>query len=56
MPLRPDFNPWLSAHAQVVKDNLGVTNGKVNVIALAGNTIYIGGKFTRVGTPTGPVT
>ncbi|HTO92520.1 MAG TPA: FlgD immunoglobulin-like domain containing protein [Candidatus Sulfotelmatobacter sp.] len=41
------------ARAQNVQSNLWVTNGIVNAIAVSGNTVYIGGAFTRLGPPIG---
>lgn len=35
-------------------DDTFVTNGPVNAVVRAGNTIYIGGRFDRVGPRTGP--
>src|SRR5438477_10283965 len=42
-----------TAFCQVVRDDFPMTNGPVHAIASAGNTIYIGGEFTRVGPPVG---
>src|SRR5262245_39946152 len=39
------------AHAQTLRPEFWVPNGKVNTAAIAGNTLYIGGKFTHVGPP-----
>ena len=41
------------ALAQVVDDDLYVTNGGVFSMAISGNTLYVGGDFTQVGPPTG---
>lgn len=41
------------AWAQVLRDNLWVTNGPVNTVAVSGNVIYLGGEFTQVGPVTG---
>lgn len=42
-----------SAWAQTVRQDFDMTNGPVHAIAVQGNTLYIGGEFTRVGPPTG---
>jgi len=39
--------------AQQVNSNLWGTDGSVNAVARLGNTLYIGGYFNVVGTPTG---
>lgn len=36
-----------------VQENLWVTNGTVDAIEVAGNTVYLGGSFTRVGPAVG---
>src|SRR5690242_7862239 len=41
------------ASAQVLRDDLWVTNGPVNAMAIQGNALYVGGAFTRVGPATG---
>jgi hypothetical protein len=41
------------ARAQALRENLWMPNGPVNAIAVRGNTIYLGGSFSRVGPPTG---
>src|SRR5437867_11246850 len=35
--------------AQMVQTDLDMTDGPVYAVALAGNNIYLGGQFTRVG-------
>lgn len=42
-----------AAPSDTCKQETWVTNGPVHAIAQAGNTIYIGGEFTRVGPYTG---
>ncbi len=45
---------WASAAAaQVLRDDLWVTNGGVHASAVMGNTLYLGGEFSRVGPATG---
>jgi hypothetical protein len=44
-----------SAGLSSVADNDWVTNGPVAALARSGNTLYLGGKFSEVGPPTGPV-
>lgn len=39
--------------AQVLDDNLCVTNGPVRAIARSHNTIYVGGDFSSIGPKTG---
>jgi hypothetical protein len=39
--------------AQAVSQNLWAANGPVNAVVRSGNTIYIGGGFTRLGPATG---
>jgi trimeric autotransporter adhesin len=41
------------AAAQAVNTDFAVTDGSVEAIAKSGNTLYIGGTFTRVGPATG---
>ena len=41
------------ALAQSADQSFPVTNGAVNALALSGNTLYIGGDFTRVGPQSG---
>ena len=52
---------WLAAPAQtaaamglVDEPLLWVPNDVVQTMAIAGDTLYIGGDFTRIGPPTGP--
>jgi hypothetical protein len=45
--------PVRAAFAQSVDQNLWVTNGPVYATARSGNTLYIGGGFTQIGSPTG---
>ena len=40
--------------ADSIPDRTFVTNGPVQAIARSGDTIYIGGRFDRVGPRTGP--
>jgi hypothetical protein len=50
------LNPFQPVAAQTpppVQKNLWVTNGLVRASVLSGNTLFIGGNFTRVGPPTG---
>jgi hypothetical protein len=42
-----------AARAQSLRTDFYGTNGTVNAEALSGNTLYIGGSFTRVGPQTG---
>lgn len=42
-----------AASAQVLRDDLWVTNGGVFASTVVGNTLYIGGSFSRVGPATG---
>jgi hypothetical protein len=45
---------WASAaSAQVLRDDLWVTNGGVYASTVVGNTLYLGGNFSRVGPATG---
>jgi hypothetical protein len=45
---------WASAaSAQVLRDDLWVTNGGVYASTVVGNTLYLGGDFSRVGPATG---
>jgi hypothetical protein len=39
--------------AQVLRENLWVTNGWVRTVAVSNNTISLGGEFTQVGPATG---
>jgi hypothetical protein len=41
------------AFAQTVRDDFYMTNGTVNAVATAGDTLYVGGSFTAVGLATG---
>jgi len=43
----------LGAQSQVLRDGLWITNGKVNSVLVAGDALYLGGEFTRVGPATG---
>src|SRR5262245_35055365 len=42
-----------AAHAQVVQTSFSAANDQVNAAVVSGNTLYIGGRFTRVGPATG---
>jgi hypothetical protein len=42
-----------AARAQDVRDDFPATNGSVTATALSGNTPYVGGQFSRIGTPGG---
>ena len=42
-----------TAGAQTIREDFYVTDGPVQVTALSGNTLYIGGTFTQVGPSTG---
>lgn len=42
-----------AASAQVLRDDLWVTNGGVYASTVVGNTLYLGGNFSRVGPATG---
>src|SRR5262245_35433600 len=41
------------ALAQIVHDDLWVTNGTVNALLATDSTLYLGGTFTQVGPATG---
>src|SRR5690349_6505743 len=41
------------AHAQYVRPDLWVVDGTVDALAATDSVVYIGGRFTRVGPPTG---
>ena len=41
------------AEAQIIREDLYVTNGGVSAAVPSGNTLYIGGDFTEVGPATG---
>ncbi len=41
------------AGAQVVREDLQITNGTVNAVAVSGSTLYLGGAFTAVGSTSG---
>lgn len=43
----------LPARAQTIDTSLWVPNGVVNALVRDGNTLYLGGQFTRVAPPTG---
>src|SRR5262249_39248006 len=43
----------VAAQTQTLRQDLWVTNGKVNSLAAAGNVLYVGGNFTRVGPASG---
>src|SRR5262245_52131028 len=45
--------PVVTAHAQTVRDDMDCANGRVWSAVVSGNTLYIGGEFTRVGPATG---
>jgi trimeric autotransporter adhesin len=45
--------PARSTAATSVRGDLWVTNGRVYSVAVAGTTLYIGGDFTEVSSPTG---
>lgn len=45
--------PPAAAHAQVIRRDFYVTNGRVSAEVLQGNTLYIAGSFTQVGPATG---
>jgi uncharacterized repeat protein (TIGR01451 family) len=42
-----------SAFAQEVDTTAWITNGQVNALVRSGNTVYLGGTFTRIGPNTG---
>ena len=42
-----------AAHAQVVRQNLYVADGNVLAAVPSGNTLYLAGSFTRLGSATG---
>ena len=45
---------WMKpALAQSIRQDLYVTDGIVSSAAVSGNTLYVGGVFTRVGPATG---
>jgi len=44
---------WAAADAQALRANFPVTDGTINAFLLSGNTLYVGGEFTRVGPRTG---
>jgi|GEM_PF-6965373 len=41
------------SRAQVVQDNLWITDGSVNTVVTSGDVIYVGGRFT--GGPPGGI-
>ncbi len=42
-----------AAGAQVIREDLPITNGTVDAVAVYGNTLYLGGSFSAVGPTTG---
>src|SRR4051812_9839175 len=46
--------PVARAEVSSVPDHVFATDGTVDAIAPAGNTVYIGGEFKELGTPSGP--
>jgi hypothetical protein len=41
------------AGAQSIREQFWIPNGPVNAVAVAGNVVYIGGEFSRIGPPAG---
>ncbi|MBI5472136.1 MAG: PQQ-binding-like beta-propeller repeat protein [Ignavibacteriae bacterium] len=46
------FHPSVM-QSQTISDELWMTDGPVSAMATSGNRLYIGGRFTQVGPPTG---